>query len=86
MTHLINRLQFELNCTDEDQAFNFRQNFGIIFQEQIINAADEICSSYVQEDEWIQIEKLEIEEKISLKQPTHHCKIYLKTLIANIYY
>ena len=61
MTHLINRLQFELNCTDEDQAFNFRQNFGIIFQEQIINAADEICSSYVQEDEWIQIEKLEID-------------------------
>jgi hypothetical protein len=61
MTHLINRLQFELNCTDEDQAFNFRQNFAITFQEQIIDAADEICSDHVHEDEWIKIEKLEID-------------------------
>jgi hypothetical protein len=61
MTHLINRLQFELNCTDEDQAFNFRQNFAITFQEQIIDAADEICSNHVLEDEWTKIEKLEID-------------------------
>ena len=61
MTHLINRLQFELNCTDEDQAFNFRQNFATTIQEQIINATDEICSNYVHEDEWIKIEKLEID-------------------------
>lgn len=61
MTHVINRLQFELNCTDEEQAFNFRQNFGITFQEQIIDAADEICSNHVREDEWIKIEKLEID-------------------------
>jgi hypothetical protein len=61
MTHLINRLQFELQSADEEQAFNFRQNFGITFLEQIIDAADEICSSHVQEDEWIQIEKLEID-------------------------
>ena len=60
MTHVINRLQFELNCTDEEQAFHFRQNFGITFQEQIIDAADEICSDHVPEDEWIKIEKLEI--------------------------
>ena len=60
MTHVINRLQFELNCTDEEQAFHFRQNFGITFQEQIIDASDEICSNHVPEDEWIKIEKLEI--------------------------
>jgi hypothetical protein len=61
MTHVINRLQFELNCSDEEHAFNFRENFGITFQEQIIDAADEICSNHVREDEWIKIEKLEID-------------------------
>ena len=61
MTHLINRLQFEFNCTDEDQAFNFRQNFATTFQGQIIDAADKICSNHVHEDEWINIEKLEID-------------------------
>ena len=61
MTHLINRLRFELNCTDENQAFNFRQNFGITFQKQITDVTDEICSAYVGEEEWLRIEKLEID-------------------------
>ena len=61
MTHLINRLQFELNCTDEDQAFNFRQNFGVTFQKQITDVADDICSKNVGEEEWLQIDKLEID-------------------------
>lgn len=61
MTHLINCLQFEFNCHDEDQAFNFRQNFATTFQEQIVDAADKICSQYVGEEEWIRLDKLEID-------------------------
>jgi hypothetical protein len=61
MTHLINRLQFELNCTDEEQAFNFRRNFGVTFQKQITDVADDICSKNVSENEWLRIDKLEID-------------------------
>lgn len=61
MAHLINRLQFEFNCSDEDQAFNFRKNFAVTFQEQITDVADNICSKYVSEDEWLKIDKLEID-------------------------
>ncbi len=61
MIHTINRLQFQFNCSDEDQAFNFRENFGVTFQEQITDAVDIICSAYVSKDEWLRIDKLEID-------------------------
>jgi hypothetical protein len=61
MKHLINRLQFELNCTDEEQAFNFRQHFSATFQKLITEAADDICSKNAGENEWLQIDKLEID-------------------------
>jgi hypothetical protein len=61
MKHLINRLQFELNCTDEEQAFNFRQHFSATFQKLITQAADDICSKNAGENEWLQIDKLEID-------------------------
>lgn len=60
MVHLINRLQFEFNCPDEEQAFNFRQNFPVTFQEQIANVTDTVCSKYVSEKEWLRIDKIEI--------------------------
>ncbi|MEO6813029.1 MAG: contractile injection system tape measure protein [Ginsengibacter sp.] len=61
MEHLINRLRFELHCSDEESAFNFRENFAATFQGQITNAADELCSKYVGEEEWLRIDKIEID-------------------------
>ncbi|MBL0341293.1 MAG: hypothetical protein IPP71_10365 [Bacteroidetes bacterium] len=61
MTHLINRLQFEINCPDEDRALNFRHNFSQKYQEQFTEIIDRICSKYVRENEWIQISKLQID-------------------------
>lgn len=61
MVHLINRLQFEFNCPDEEQAFNFRQNFTVTFQEQIANVTDTVCAKYVSEKEWLRIDKIEID-------------------------
>ena len=61
MAHLINHLQFEVNLPDEDQAFNLRHNFAVTFQEQIVEVVDKICSKYVSEDQWIRIDKLEID-------------------------
>lgn len=61
MDHLINRLRFEMNCPDEEQAFRIRHNFAAIYQEQIREIVDRICSKYTQEDEWIRIDKLEID-------------------------
>lgn len=61
MAHIINRLQLEVRCADEAQAFNLRRNFAVTFGEQIAEAADAICSQYVGEEEWLRIDKLEID-------------------------
>jgi len=61
MTHIINHLQFQFNCADEDQAFNFRHNFGVTFQEQITDITDSICTKYVGAEDWLRIDKLEID-------------------------
>src|SRR6476659_6009244 len=61
MTHIINHLQFQFDCPDEEQAFNFRQNFGVTFQEQISDVVDTICSKYAGEEEWLRINKIEID-------------------------
>ena len=61
MIHLINSLQFELSSTNEQQAFSFRENFGVAFQQQIVDITDELCSKYVGDEEWLRIDKLEID-------------------------
>ena len=60
MAHLINRLQMEVQCADEAQAFDLRHNFGVTLQEQMIEVIDVVCSQYVSEEEWLRIDKLEI--------------------------
>jgi len=60
MTNLINQLQFEVNCSGEDQAFHVRHSFPDTLQEQIIRTVEEVCAHHVAEDEWIQIDKIEI--------------------------
>jgi Contractile injection system tape measure protein len=61
MTHLINRLQFEVECPDEDRAFSMRHNFAQTVQLQIASVIDKVCSQYVPGNEWIQIDKVEID-------------------------
>jgi Contractile injection system tape measure protein len=61
MTHVINRLQFEMNCPDEDQAFGMRHNFAQTLQPQITAVIEKLCTQYVSGDEWIQIDKIEID-------------------------
>jgi hypothetical protein len=61
MTHLINRLQFEVNCSDEEQAFSMRHNFAQTFQLQIASVIDKVCTQYVPDNEWLQIDQLEID-------------------------
>jgi hypothetical protein len=61
MAHLINRLQFQVNCPDEDQAFGIRHNFAQTLQLQIASVIDKVCTQYVPKDEWLQIDKIEVD-------------------------
>lgn len=61
MTHLVNQLRFEMNCPDEELAFQLRYGFGEMLQDQLSEAIDRVCSKYVNEDEWIQLDKIEID-------------------------
>jgi hypothetical protein len=61
MAHLINTLQFEVNCPDEDLALSMRHNFAHTFQPQIESAIQKICDQYIHENEWLQLDKLEID-------------------------
>ncbi|WP_143306505.1 contractile injection system tape measure protein [Chitinophaga vietnamensis] len=59
--HVVNRLQFMTNCYDEEQALNLRHNFALTLQDQVMAALDKVCSRYVGDDEFIRIDKLEID-------------------------
>ena len=61
MAHIINKLQLEVTCTDEEQAFGLRHHFAITYQEQIAEVIDKICSKYVSDDEWLKINKFVID-------------------------
>jgi hypothetical protein len=61
MPHIINRLALEINCPDEEQAFNLRTNFAVTLQEKIMAAIDTICSRYSNDSEWIRIDTLELD-------------------------
>src|SRR5438132_1105834 len=61
MTHVVNSLQFEVICPDEDMSFNLRQNFGQTLQQEIAEIIDEICSENVGEDELIKIDRIDLD-------------------------
>ena len=61
MTHIINRLELDLNCSDEEQALNIRHNFSLILLDKITEATDSICSRLIGNDQWVKIDKLEID-------------------------
>src|ERR1700744_3876913 len=61
MNNLVNSLQFEVICPDEDLSLNLRQNFAQTFQADIAEVIEEVCSRYVGENESIKIDKLELD-------------------------
>jgi hypothetical protein len=61
MTHVVNRLQFEVVCSDEELSLNLRQNFAQTVQQEIAQIIDEVCSESVGEDESIKIDRIELD-------------------------
>ncbi len=61
MTNLVNSLQFEVICPDEELSLNLRQNFAQTFQADIAEVIEEVCSRYVGENESIKIDRLELD-------------------------
>ncbi|MEI6756333.1 MAG: hypothetical protein FDX18_11150 [Chlorobium sp.] len=61
MTHIVNRLCFELRCPDEGTAFLSRQAFAETFQPEIVEIIDKVCSQYLSEEEWLRLDTLEID-------------------------
>ncbi|MHA4806462.1 contractile injection system tape measure protein [Flavitalea flava] len=61
MTHLINKLKFDLTCSAEQQAFDLRQEVSTVLLDEVRDGMDLICSKYVGEEEWIVLDHLEID-------------------------
>jgi hypothetical protein len=61
MTHVVNRLQFEVVCSDEELSLNLRQNFAQTVQQEIAQIIDEVCSESVGADESIKIDRIELD-------------------------
>jgi hypothetical protein len=61
MVHLINRLQLEVVCPNEKQAFQLQKSFAQTLQTQIADVVEKVCKKYVNEGENIQVDQLEVE-------------------------
>jgi hypothetical protein len=61
MTHLINQLKIEAICGDESQAFEARFQLSGICSNRLPALIEEVCSKYVREEEWVLIDRLEID-------------------------
>ncbi len=61
MLHVVNKLQFEAACATESQAFDLRLNFSGARQDEIAAVIDKVCSKYVAEDEWVKIDRIEVD-------------------------
>lgn len=61
MKHLVNQLRIEIHCPSEDQALQLRHSFGLVLQQQIEVVIDRVCSRYISDDEWIRLDKLELD-------------------------
>jgi hypothetical protein len=58
MVHLINRLQLEVVCPNEKQAFQLQKSFAQTLQTQIADVVEKVCKKYVNEGENIQVDQL----------------------------
>ncbi|HEX6848775.1 MAG TPA: contractile injection system tape measure protein [Chitinophagaceae bacterium] len=61
MMHLVNKLIINAACSDESTAFDARHRFSQHCQQRIPAMIDELCSKYANENEWIQIDRLELD-------------------------
>jgi len=61
MLHHVNKLQLEATCATEAQAFELRHNFSSTRQGEIAAIIDKVCTQYAGEDEWIQIDRVEVD-------------------------
>lgn len=61
MKHLVNQLRIEIHCPNEEHALQLRHTFGLALQQQIEVVIDRVCSRYIAEDEWIRLDKLELD-------------------------
>jgi Contractile injection system tape measure protein len=50
-----------MNCPDEDLALGMRHNFAQTLQPQITAVIEKICTQYVPGNEWLQIDKIEVD-------------------------
>ena len=61
MKHLVNQLRIEIHCPSEEQAPQLRHNFALVLQQQVEVVIDRVCSRYISENEWIRLDKLELD-------------------------
>ena len=61
MEHLVNKLKFDVVCPDEEMAFGIRQNFAQTFQLQIAEVIEKVGNKYTSLNEYIRIDKLEVD-------------------------
>src|ERR1051325_1744911 len=59
--HVVDRLRFEVRCSSEEQAFEVRHNVVHSIQELAIRTIDEVCGAQVADDEWLQIDRIEVD-------------------------
>lgn len=59
--HLVNRLRFEIRCSDEDDAFEVRQNLAALIEDVAREVIDAVCSTYVGADEVVRIDRVEVD-------------------------
>lgn len=61
MMHLVNRLRFDIRCSDEQEAFDVRLNLAHVLEDTVRDAIDSVCNEYVGEDETIRIDTIELD-------------------------
>jgi len=61
MTHLVNRLRFEIRCSEEQEAFEIRQNLAHLLHDIASDAIESVCSEYDAAGETIRIDTIELD-------------------------
>ena len=90
MLHQVNKLQIEVMTLTEAEAFEVRHYFSRYCQEQIMEAIEKVSANYVSDDEWIEIDRLEIDlgrydmDKLRMEFPDHFISAFDEVLARKI--
>lgn len=60
MNHVINKLSFELACSEEQQAFDMRDRFQKTFYDEFVSVIEDSCTQFSNQDQILRLDKLEI--------------------------